>query len=104
DCGEAEILVLKSFDRAIVDVCIGYLRALRQGSGIHSEPVVLGCDKDPSVLEPDGLVCPPVPELQLVSIATECKSRDLVAHADPENRQLAEKFPDAGDRIGRLLG
>ena len=66
--------------------------------------MVLGRDEDPAILVPDRLVCSPVPEFELVGIAADGKGRDLVAHADPEDREFPEQFPDTGNGIGGLLG
>ena len=90
--GELQVTVLESFDRAVVHVRVGHITALGKGRCIDREPVVLGGDEDPPVLVFYRLVCPAVAELELVGVATEGECRDLVAHADAEDGELADAF------------
>ena len=101
---QAQIFVLKPFNRSVVDVCVGHTAAFRQGPGIHRKTVILGGDEDPAVFVPHRLVCPPVAELEFVGIAAKGKSGDLVAHADPEDGEFPEEILYAADRIRGLFG
>ena len=102
---QAQVFVLKSFNRSVVDICIGTQRQPSgRDSGIDRKSMILGSDEDTPVFEPHRLVCPAVAEFEFIGITAKRKGGDLVAHADPKDGELPEQILDAADCIRSLLG
>ena len=81
-----------AFDGPVVEVKVGDLKRLRTGDAFriaaHGESVVLGRYKYLSRIEiPHRVVPPAVTIRQLHRLAAECQAEQLMAEADPENRQ-----------------
>ena len=69
-----------------------------QGFGVDRVAVILRGDCDFAGLQIfDGLIGTAMTEFEFVSVRAHCQRDDLMAEAYPENRTLAEKFPDFGD-------
>src|SRR3954447_7406585 len=75
---------LQALDRAVVEGDVRLLPGLRRGDG---EAVILrGDDHAVRRALEDWMVCASVPERQLVRLAAGREREELVAEADPENR------------------
>eukprot|EP00215_Chloropicon_roscoffensis_P010315 CAMPEP_0196642264 /NCGR_PEP_ID=MMETSP1085-20130531/4497_1 /TAXON_ID=41879 ORGANISM="Pycnococcus sp, Strain CCMP1998" /NCGR_SAMPLE_ID=MMETSP1085 /ASSEMBLY_ACC=CAM_ASM_000807 /LENGTH=549 /DNA_ID=CAMNT_0041971601 /DNA_START=92 /DNA_END=1743 /DNA_ORIENTATION=+ len=91
DCQDVQLLGDHAGDCAVVEVDVGDLHAVREGSGVHCKVVVLGADLDgigQGVL--DRVVPAVVAELELEGRPAKGLAQDLVPHADPKARQLSD--------------
>src|SRR5438094_705701 len=81
------------FDRAIVQVSVRDPCFSAEARLVCGKAVVLArhVDAVPQQVA-HRMVCPAVPELELVRPATHRQRQDLVAQADTQNRHLAEKL------------
>ena len=80
-------------------------RRLRQALLQHGIGVVLGRDLDAARIQiPDRMVAAPVAELELVGLRPVGQGQDLVAQADPEDRDLSQEGPDGADGLRHILG
>ena len=93
------VLAPHTLDHPVVEVHMGDLRAGQRTLG-HRIIVVLRCDLDPAGIDtPDWMVAAVVAEGQLVGGGPEGGGQQLMAEADPEDRDRArlDQRPDLGD-------
>src|SRR5688500_11945971 len=97
-----------TFDGAVVEVTVGQLDSVGERFLAYGEAVVLARYLDASRLQvPDRMVCPVVAEGQLVGLAIQGQSEELVSEADPERGDLTEQRTQSLDRRsegGRIAG
>src|SRR5207244_13377093 len=86
--------VSHALDRAVVQIPVRHLELRTwEGVAIDREAVVLRRDVDAPRAEVfDGLVPAAVPEFQFERRPTEGEGQQLVAEADPEDRDTAREF------------
>ena len=85
-------LVTDAFDRIVVEIDVRHLEALRNRLGQHREVVVLGRDLDrPRLQVLHRMVAAVVTELQAPRLRAARDREELVAQANPENRDLLER-------------
>src|SRR5690606_15750341 len=73
----------------------------RQAFGIHGITMVLTADLDLSgSLVQNGLIATPMAELELIGTCAAGEREDLVAHADPEERDTPEELLHGVDGVG----
>src|SRR3989449_11462336 len=91
---DGEFPVGHAFDGAVVQIQVRHLELRTwEGVGIDREAVVLRRDVDaPRAKVFDGLVPAAVPEFQLERRPSEGEGQQLVAEADPEDRDTAREF------------
>jgi hypothetical protein len=103
---ERQRFVAQAFKRLVVQVNVGQLNFVGiDRVGIDGEVVVVGRDLDLAggvVL--DRVVAAVVAEFELVGLAAEGQTRELVTEADSENRNAAQKFANGAHRIIHRLG
>ena len=112
------VKAFQPLDDPVVEAAEGHLGPAELGvghlveRGVHREAVVVRGDQHPAgAVVAHRLVDPAVPELELVGAETQCPAEDLVAEADPEQRDPpVEHIPGqfdhgvGGGRVARAVG
>ena len=96
DGDDGQVAMAEPLDRPVVEVGVGedQLRPPRERFGIDGEPVVLRRDLHlPRAQVLDRMVRAAVPELELEGLGPAGQAQDLVAQADPEDRNARVHDP-----------
>src|SRR6202521_5951748 len=91
----------EAFQGLVVEIDVGDLDVvLAERVGVDGEAMVLGCDLDPAVTQIlDRMIAAAVAELQLVGLSAEGQAEELMAEADPEDRNLPDEMADVLLRV-----
>src|SRR5262249_25393284 len=93
--------VPEAFDRAVVQVYMGYLHVVRYGPGVDGQSMVLRRDLDLAGLQLfDRMICPAMSELELEGASTHRQAKNLMSQADAEHGHVAvDQISRVGDRV-----
>ena len=89
DTRNVQVFIFKTFDCLVIGIDKRDAGPFGKRVSIDCITMVLGSDKNPAVFKPHRLVRTAVTEFEFVGIAAKSKGSDLVTHAYPKNRKLA---------------
>jgi hypothetical protein len=105
DREDRQFLVPHPLRRTVIEIDLGQFDFFSvQGIGIHTKPVILGSDHDPSGPKIfDGLIGSSMAEFQLEGPSSHGEPQELVAQTDSEDRFLTDEMTDCLDDVGNTL-
>jgi hypothetical protein len=105
DREDRQFLVPHPLRRTVIEIDLGQFDFFSvQGIGIHTKPVILGSDHDPSGPKIfDGLIGSSMAEFQLEGPSPHGEPEELVSQTDSEDRFLSHEMADRFDGMGNTF-